>query len=144
MKALEILKRIYINNPDTRFQRNNIDINFTIHDFSNVNEAIKELEEKLNVANKVICMQCENQAEMGNTIDNYEKQIKNLTNTLIAETEHKNRVKRRLALSSQLRNDIYISHMKDLDIKNKKIFNYRIVCLSLLFVINALIAGYFL
>ena len=44
MKALEILKRIYINNPDTRFQRNNIDINFTIHDFSNVNEAIKELE----------------------------------------------------------------------------------------------------
>ena len=44
MLALEILKRIYINNPDTRFQRNNIDINFTIHDFSNVNEAIKELE----------------------------------------------------------------------------------------------------
>lgn len=44
MKALEILKKIYINNPDTRFQRNNIDINFTIHDFSNVNEAIKELE----------------------------------------------------------------------------------------------------
>ena len=43
MLALEILKRIYINNPDTRFQRNNIDINFTIHDFSNVNEAIKEL-----------------------------------------------------------------------------------------------------
>ena len=43
-KALEILKRIYANNPDTRFQRNNIDINFTIHDFSNVNEAIKELE----------------------------------------------------------------------------------------------------
>jgi len=44
MLALEILKRIYANNPDTRFQRNNIDINFTIHDFSNVNEAIKELE----------------------------------------------------------------------------------------------------
>ena len=44
MKALEILKKIYANNPDTRFQRNNIDINFTIHDFSNVNEAIKELE----------------------------------------------------------------------------------------------------
>ncbi len=44
MKALEILKRIYINNPDTRFQRNNIDINFIVHDFSNVNEAIKELE----------------------------------------------------------------------------------------------------
>ena len=44
MLALKILKRIYINNPDTRFQRNNIDINFTIHDFSNVNEAIKELE----------------------------------------------------------------------------------------------------
>ena len=44
MLALEILKRIYINNPDTRFQRNNININFTIHDFSNVNEAIKELE----------------------------------------------------------------------------------------------------
>ena len=44
MLALEILKRIYINNPDTRVQRNNIDINFTIHDFSNVNEAIKELE----------------------------------------------------------------------------------------------------
>ena len=44
MLALEILKKIYANNPDTRFQRNNIDINFTIHDFSNVNEAIKELE----------------------------------------------------------------------------------------------------
>ena len=44
MKALEILKKIYANKPDTRFQRNNIDINFTIHDFSNVNEAIKELE----------------------------------------------------------------------------------------------------
>jgi hypothetical protein len=44
VKALEILKRIYINNPDTRFQRNNIDINFTIHDFFNVNEAIAELE----------------------------------------------------------------------------------------------------
>ena len=44
VKALEILKRIYINKPDTRYQRNNIDINFTIHDFFNVNEAIKELE----------------------------------------------------------------------------------------------------
>ena len=44
MLALEILKKIYANNPDTRSQRNNIDINFTIHDFSNVNEAIKELE----------------------------------------------------------------------------------------------------
>ena len=46
MLALEILKRIYINNHDTRFQRNNIDINFTIHDFFNVNEAIAELEER--------------------------------------------------------------------------------------------------
>ena len=44
MKALEILKKIYAKKPDTRFQRNNIDINFTIHDFSNVNKAIKELE----------------------------------------------------------------------------------------------------
>lgn len=44
MKALEILKKIYAKKPDTRFQRNNIDINFTIHDFNNINEAIKELE----------------------------------------------------------------------------------------------------
>ena len=112
--------------------------------FKKLRQEKRLIQEKLNVANKVICMQCENQAEMGNTIDNYEKQIKNLTNTLIAKTKQKNRVKRRLASSSQLRNDIYISYMKDLDIKNKKIFNYRIVCLSLLFVINALIAGYFL
>ena len=112
--------------------------------FKKLRQEKRLIQEKLNVANKVICMQCENQAEMGNTIDNYEKQIKNLTNTLIAETKYKNRVKRRLALSSQLRNDIYISYMKDLDIKNKKIFNYRILCLSLLFVINVLIAGYFL
>ena len=44
MKALEILKKIYANNPDTRFQRNNIDINFTIHDFYKIKEAIKEIE----------------------------------------------------------------------------------------------------
>lgn len=44
MKALEILKKIYANKPDTRFQRNNIDINFTIHDFYKIKEAIKELE----------------------------------------------------------------------------------------------------
>ena len=44
LKALEILKKIYANKPDTRFQRNNIDINFTIHDFYKIKEAIKELE----------------------------------------------------------------------------------------------------
>lgn len=31
--------------PDTRKQKNNIDINFTIHDFTNINKAIKELKE---------------------------------------------------------------------------------------------------
>lgn len=45
MKAIKILKKIYKNNPDTRIQRNNVDVNFTIHDFNNINEAIKELEE---------------------------------------------------------------------------------------------------
>ena len=45
MKAVKILKKIYKNNPDIRSQRNNIDINFTIHNFNEIKEAIKELEE---------------------------------------------------------------------------------------------------
>lgn len=45
MKAIKIFKKIYKNNPDTRIQRNNVDVNFTIHDFNNINEAIKEPEE---------------------------------------------------------------------------------------------------
>lgn len=44
LKALKILKEITKREPDLRFQRNNIDINFTIHDFSKIKEAIKELE----------------------------------------------------------------------------------------------------
>lgn len=44
-KAIKILKKIYKNNPDIRVQRNNLDVNFTIHDFSNIKEAIKELED---------------------------------------------------------------------------------------------------
>ena len=44
MKAVKILKKIYKNNPDIRSQRNNIDINFTIHNFNEIKEAIKELE----------------------------------------------------------------------------------------------------
>lgn len=43
MKAVKILKKIYKNNPDIRVQKNNLDVNFTIHDFSNIKEAIKEL-----------------------------------------------------------------------------------------------------
>lgn len=43
LKALTILKEISKNEPDTRKQRNNVDINLTIHDFSNIKEAIKEL-----------------------------------------------------------------------------------------------------
>ena len=45
LKAIKILKKIYKDEPDTRVQKNNVDINFTIHDFSNIEEAIKELEE---------------------------------------------------------------------------------------------------
>lgn len=45
MKSIKILKKIYKNNPDIRVQRNNLDVNFTIHDFSNIKKAIKELEE---------------------------------------------------------------------------------------------------
>lgn len=48
MKAIKILKKIYKNNPDTRIQRNNVDVNFTIHDFNNIKEAIKELEDLQN------------------------------------------------------------------------------------------------
>lgn len=44
LKALTFLKEIVKNEPDTRKQRNNVDINLTIHDFSNIKEAIKELE----------------------------------------------------------------------------------------------------
>ena len=45
MKAIKILKKIYKNNPDIRSQRNNIDINFTIHNFNEIKEAIIELKE---------------------------------------------------------------------------------------------------
>ena len=44
MKATNILKKIYKNKIDTRVQRNNVDINFTIHNFNDISEAIKELE----------------------------------------------------------------------------------------------------
>ena len=40
--------------PDTRSQRNNVDINFTIHDFYKINEAIKELEKSKTVCNDCI------------------------------------------------------------------------------------------
>lgn len=45
LKALKILQEISNYEPDTRKQKNNIDINFTIHDFTNINKAIKELKE---------------------------------------------------------------------------------------------------
>lgn len=45
LKALKILQEISNYEPDTRKQRNNVDINFTIHDFTNINKAIKELKE---------------------------------------------------------------------------------------------------
>ncbi len=44
IKALAILKKIKKYEVDTRSQRNNVDINFTIHNFREVNEGIKELE----------------------------------------------------------------------------------------------------
>ena len=39
----EILLKILEKMPDTRSQRNNVDINFTIHDFYKIQEAIKNL-----------------------------------------------------------------------------------------------------
>ena len=83
MKALEILKKIYINNPDTRFQRNNIDINFTIHDFSNVNEAIKELEALENRS----CEGCKNAyyQDVINDLDDGTTYVEPQPNDLIAE-----------------------------------------------------------
>ena len=45
LKALKILQEISNYEPDTRKQRSNVDINFTIHDFTNINKAIKELKE---------------------------------------------------------------------------------------------------
>lgn len=56
MKATNILKKIYKNNPDIRVQRNNVDINFTIHNFNDISEAIKELEELENRS----CSNCNN------------------------------------------------------------------------------------
>ena len=56
MKATNILKKIYKNNPDIRVQRNNVDINFTIHNFNDISEAIKELEELENRS----CIGCVN------------------------------------------------------------------------------------
>ena len=38
----EILLKILEKMPDTRSQRNNVDINFTIHDFYKIQEAIKK------------------------------------------------------------------------------------------------------
>ena len=45
LKALKILQKISKHEPDIRKQRNNIDINFTIHDFTDINKAIKELKD---------------------------------------------------------------------------------------------------
>ena len=50
----EILLKILEKMPDTRSQRNNVDINFTIHDFYKINEAIKELEKSKTVCNDCI------------------------------------------------------------------------------------------
>ena len=50
----EILLKILEKMPDTRSQRNNVDINFTIHDFYKINEAIKELEKSKTVCNNCI------------------------------------------------------------------------------------------
>lgn len=50
----EILLKILEKMPDTRSQRNNIDINFTIHDFYKINKAIEELEKSKTVCNNCI------------------------------------------------------------------------------------------
>ena len=50
----EILLKILEKMPDTRSQRNNVDINFTIHDFYKIQEAIKELEKSKTVCNNCI------------------------------------------------------------------------------------------
>ena len=62
MKAVKILKKIYKNNPDIRSQMNNIDINFTIHNLNEINEAIKELEELENRS----CSNCKYNKEQDN------------------------------------------------------------------------------
>ena len=50
----EILLKILEKMPDTRSQRNNVDINFTIHDFYRIQEAIKELEKSKTIYNDCI------------------------------------------------------------------------------------------
>ena len=50
----EILLKILEKMPDTRSQRNNVDINFTIHDFYKINKAIKKLEKSKTVCNDCI------------------------------------------------------------------------------------------
>ena len=50
----EILLKILEKMPDTRSQRNNVDINFTIHDFYKIQEAIKKLEKSKTVCNDCI------------------------------------------------------------------------------------------
>lgn len=52
-KAITIFKRLLKYMPDTRKQKNNVDINFTIHDFYSLTDAIKELEKS-----KIVCSDC--------------------------------------------------------------------------------------
>lgn len=52
-KAITIFKRLLKYMPDTRKQKNNVDINFTIHDFYSLTDAIKELEKS-----KTVCSDC--------------------------------------------------------------------------------------
>lgn len=53
-KAITIFKRLLKYMPDTRKQKNNVDINFTIHDFYSLTDAIKELEKSKTVCNDCI------------------------------------------------------------------------------------------
>lgn len=88
MKALEILKKIYANKPDTRFQRNNIDINFTIHDFYKIKEAIKEIEALIEKDKSKKCEECYKVTNRVLTlVEQRESDAKNTTIKLIKELE---------------------------------------------------------
>lgn len=102
------------------------------------------VQEKLNVANKVVCMQIDEISSLINNTEKLEKANSRLNQRLEIEDKQKRRYKLRLIAVKQLKDTIYKNYIDDATSKNKTIFKYQLLSASLAFVCNALIALYFL
>lgn len=112
--------------------------------FSKLRAEKREIQNKLNSANAIICKQIDEIASLIKTNGRLEILVSRSKQQLQVEEKQKNRYKLRLITLRQLKDTIYNNYIKDIDLKNKSILKYKILSISLAFICATLIVLYFL